>query len=682
MRAIYLASSVALVLAVDPVEAQTDDVLIAPAPAWVETLESAPVPPDAAGTVFVRRSNVIVHLEEEGQYTHSSQRVKLLHAQALSAGNLSLSWNPASGAPVVHMLRIHREGDEIDVLASNSFEVIRREDQLEQARINGLLTAVLQVPNLRVGDELEWSFTIPSHDPTLGNDSFGLLALGRSVQPGRHRFGLSWEEGQQPNVRLTEDLTGFERRTPRSLVISLENPETISPPSDAPPRYNWQRVIEFSDFASWPAVSQRFNALFATASQLSPDSPIRQEAARIARAHSGEFERAQAALELVQQQVRYIYVGLNGGNFQPATAEETWRRRYGDCKGKSALLLALLRELDIEAEIVLASNSGSDDGIDDRLPSPALFDHVLVRADIGSATYWLDATLPAVAEPGLRPFLPYRSVLPLSARGSALESVPQQRFELPQTMGLVEIDARADFDQPARKINISVSRGVNGLANHIQYSALSPQQLTTAFRNALAGQGDWEMIEDVTYRYDRETRASILTIVGTGRVDWEDRGNGRYTLELPGGGFYPPERRQRASGEGDDAPFYNEPRYSCYATTVRLPEGTATESWGFNSTFDTLIFGRIYYRAMERREDGTIRMVRGSRTEDREIPPERARRDNERLEDFDNSRARIEYDPNREMRIWGISHSVPATYEIDWSGRNAPCLPEYMLEGD
>src|SRR5690606_29278685 len=121
-------------------------------------------------------------------------------------------------------------------------------------------------------------------------------------------------------------------------------------------------LAEYSDFASWPAVSQRFHPLFAQASTLAADSPLHAEAARIAAAHEGKLARAQAALELVQQQVRYIYVGLNGGNFVPAGADETWSRRYGDCKGKTALLLALLRELGIEAEAVLVNNTGLDDG--------------------------------------------------------------------------------------------------------------------------------------------------------------------------------------------------------------------------------------------------------------------------------------------------------------------------------
>lgn len=336
----------------------------------------------------------------------------------------------------------------------------------------------------------------------------------------------------------------------------------------------------------------------------------------------------------------------------------------------------------IEAQAVLVNNSGSDDGLDERLPSPGMFDHVLVRSSIGGKTYWLDGTLPDIAMIDVTPVMPYRWVLPLSPSGSDLEKIPQTPFALPQEMGLYEIDASAGFDRPAKKISTKVTRGIQGIAEYMQLSALTKEQLETAMRNALAGGTEWDEIDSVDYRYDRETRTSILTIAGRGLAGWDDDGDGAFSLTLPGGGFSPPGRRQRASNQDQAAPFYSAPTYSCYATTVRLPEGTEMKNWGFNSVFDTMLYGRLYYRMMELRDDGTIRLVRGSRVEDREIDSDRARRDNARLSDFDNSMANLTYDPSRVMEPWGKLSAVPATYEIDWTSPAAPCLPEDVFADD
>jgi hypothetical protein len=671
----FVPAAMILAASAGPLWAQNDQITFGSPPAWVVASDPMAVPENAEGALFLRKQDTIVHLSERGQEFHLGQMIRILQPQGLQAGNVSLVWNPAAGKPTVHTLRIHREGEVIDVLQKVSFEVLRREDQLEIAKLDGLLTAVLRVPDLRVGDDLEFAFTVPSHDPTFAQTNFGMLLLGTAPPKGRIKLALTWAKGQEPLTRLTPDLQSKAVRQADSIELRYDNPEALSPPKDAPPRYAWVRVIEYSDFMDWRDVSRRSWRLFENASRLSPDSPLRQEAARIAAAHSGRRERAQAALRLVQQQVRYVYVGLNGGNLAPATADETWERRYGDCKGKTTMLLALLSELGIEAEAVFANNFGADDGLDQRLPSPGMFDHVLVRAKIDGTDYWLDGTLPEVIPMRAAPFLPYRWVLPMSGQGTDLVAVPQQKLALPQEMGIFEIDARAGFDRPARQIQTTVKRGVEGLYEYLKFAPLPSDQIKTAVRDALIGGGAWNDVDDVTYRYDRESAASILTIVGSAAPDWDDKGGGAYDLVLPGGGFSPPSRRQRPSGQDQQAPYFANPSYSCHATTVRLPEGTETQNWGFNTVFNTMLFGKVYYRMMEKRDDGTIRMVRGSKVIHPEISAELASKDNQRIADFDNSMARIDFDPKRTFKSWGVLRSVPATYEIDWTKREAPCMP-------
>ncbi|WP_051279385.1 DUF3857 domain-containing protein [Hellea balneolensis] len=654
---------------------KSDTVQRGPEPDWADASELLPKPENQTGLIFLRRNDTAVHLNKKGQSTYTNQRISLLDSRALEVGNLSLVWNPETGSPVLHKLLVHRDGEVIDVLKDNSFEVVRQEDQLEQSMLNGFLTAILRVPDLRVGDELEWAYTTPSHDLTLGDKSYGMISLAAAIQSGAYKASIIWDEGQKPNLQTTDDLKDSLTKTANSISITLNNAEIITPAKEAPLRYSWQRILEYSDFETWPAVSKKFHTFYDDASKFSQSSNLIDEVKRIAKNNPQDIDRIKSALKLVQQQVRYIYVGLNGGNIRAATAEETWKRRYGDCKGKAALLLALLRELNIEAELILVNNSGTDDGFDARLPNPLLFDHVILRAQIDGQNYWLDPTLPAIIEPSLNPIIPYRWILPLSSKGETLQSVENAAFELPHDMGITEYDAREGFDKPARKKRIMVKRGVEGLAEYMQYSALTAEQLKTGYKNALTGSDAWNVVEDVTYRYDTDSQASILTIKGTGPVDWEKKSRGIYTLTLPGGGFSPPSRRQRSEGEYGDIPFYSKRSYSCHVTTVRLPDATKLKNWGYNTTYQNEIFGRRYYRMMERHDDRSIRMVRSSRVEDQEITTQKATHDNERISNFDNSMAIIEYNPNKVMIPWGNQKPVPATYDMDWTGSDVPCQP-------
>lgn len=658
--------------------AKDDSVNRGPKPAWVNSSEPLPVPDEAKGLAFVRYQDIFIHVDQRGQHIYSGFRIKLLHPNALQLGNLSLSWNPSSGETTVHSIKVYRGGTMIDVLPMTQFEILRREGQLEAAMLTGSLTAVATVPDLRVDDELEFAFTTRQRDPTLGNNDAGFLFLSPETAPGRYALQLSWAEGHRPNVKISTDIDPISTRSNQAIKLQLDNPSKLNLAKDAPPRFSWQRVIEYSDFADWLAVSRHFSPFFEQASTLKPNSLIKAEAERIAATHADPLDRAHAALKLVQRDVRYIYVGLDGGNFRPATADETWQRRYGDCKGKTALLLALLKELGIEAEAVLANNGGNDDGLEQRLPSPNAFDHVLVRARIAGKSYFMDGTMPPVVRPAAQPVLPYRWLLPLRTVGAALEKLEWQPATVPEEINLFEIDARKGFDQPALITSTTIIRGLAGLQQQVGFSSLTAEQLQEGLRQQLVGD-TWQTIDSAKWHYDERAQASILTIVGTGTVDWKDGRRGSKSLSLPGGGFNPPEKRIRAAGQDQSLPFFTKGEFSCHVTTVRLPADTEPEQWSYNDGFDTRIFGRNYYRAFDFKEH-SIRMIRGSRVEAQEIDAAKAAQDNGQIATFDNSMAWIYYDIDGPTAPEPSKQLVPATYDFDWTADNVPCLAAGSLK--
>ncbi|WP_442678419.1 DUF3857 domain-containing protein [Sphingomonas sp. ASY06-1R] len=631
------------------------------------------VPDNVSGPIFVRRQDAIIHVGDAGQAQYSGSRFKILQSNALALGNISITWNPVAGAPIVHEIKVYRDGQPIDVLKDASFEVLRREQQLEAATLDGMLTAVLRVPDLRVGDELEMDLTTFVSDPTLLHHESGVLVLAPIPAPGHYRLGLNWDQGHQPNIKMAADMERVAERKDRAIEFRFDNPPPLSPPTDAPARYQWQRIVQYSDFADWASVSRHFAPLYARAAMLAPGSALFKEVERIATAYATPMDRAAAALKLVQQDVRYVYVGLNGGNLQPANADQTWTRRYGDCKAKTALLLALLKQLGVDAEAVLVNSTGNDDGLEQRLPIPQLFDHVLVRARIDGVSYWMDGTLPPVARASIAPVIPISRVLPLSIAGSPLERLVWQPLAAPDEIHLYDADARAGFDKPAHVVSTTILRGVEGLQQQMQLSALTSAQLLAAFRQNAIGD-TFQTIDDVQWRYDEKAGASVLKISGMGPVSWEDDDNGVKSLALPGGGFSPPERRVRGADQDPDIPYYQKSEFGCYVTTIRLPSATQAKQWTSKPSFLQHFFGRTYYRAWELRE-GSIRMIRSSRVEQPEIDAATARRDNARVSGFDNSMGWITYDPAERNGSVGKGEHVPAADEVDWVSAATHCLP-------
>ena len=128
-------------------------------------------------------------------------------------------------------------------------------------------------------------------------------------------------------------------------------------------------------FADWKSVSATNAPLYQTADLIKKDAGLSAEVTRIAATSSDPRTRAALALQLVQDKVRYLFNGMALGAYVPATPSETWARKFGDCKAKTMLLVALLRELGIEAEPMLV-NATTRGSAADRLPAFQAFDHI------------------------------------------------------------------------------------------------------------------------------------------------------------------------------------------------------------------------------------------------------------------------------------------------------------------
>jgi len=637
---------------------------------------ATPAPTPAGAAARIVYSDTQTHVGEKGDDIYTAWRIRILTADALPVGNITASWNPASGAATIHHLRIWRDGKPIDILKKARFDVIRQEAGLESAMLNGVLTAALQTPGLQVGDELEFAATISGRDPTLGDHHFGLSALPPLGNPGAYRMRLDWPAARPVRWRTSADMGDI---TPRAqgdrMVIdySLNDPAPSLPTEGAPPRYNLRRLLEYSDFASWQDISTRIWTLFDDASRLPAQSPIQAEIARIAAASPDPKARAEAALALVQDHIRYVYVGLNGGNYRPATVEESWTRRFGDCKAKTVLLLGILRALDIPAEAVLVQAAGGD-GLDQRLPSPILFDHILVRATIAGKPYWLDGTRLGDRHLDLIPPPAFRWVLPLRQAGAALEPVKPDAPRQPQLIGLEDVDMRAGIDKPAKVTLRQILRGDEVYAMRTSLASLSKEDATRQLQSYWRQQADWVDPDTVEWTYAQDKAALILTLTGTGRLEWKGSDEDGWYSYVHGAGFYTPAVRKRPKEQDQSAPFMNEfPRFRCWSTTLRLPPSNGQWRWTISGKrVNRTLGGVAYWRGIAIR-DNVIRTVQSSRSLTPEISPQEARDANDMLPGFDNDMTRVEQSFALKADVARVEPLLEPGDAIDWTAADTPC---------
>ncbi len=562
--------------------AAADTPAYGPAPAWVQpqTL-SAESPEKSGAAVQVVLYDMQVNLAPATSEIYTDKALLIQTPQGLAGvGNIAVSWQPETDLLTIHKLRILRAGMEIDVLATGqTFSVMRREDRLEYAALSGTLTAAIQPEGLQVGDRVEFAFTLRRTDSLLGGVPEQIIGVAPGAVIGRVHLRARWPADYKMawQASFLDDVKESRAASFTEIATTRNNDEPLIQPAGAPSRFAALRLVQMSGHKSWDEISRLLFPLFDSASRLPPDSALRAELGRIRAATTDQKGRAEAVLRLVQDQIRYVYLGMNDARIVPAAVETTWSRRYGDCKAKTALLLALLRDLGIDAEAVMVSSSAGD-ALPTRLPMIGLFDHVLVRATIAGKTYWLDGTRSGDRLLDDLPVPGYRWGLPLRAASSAgllqIEPVPPAR---PMSETTIVVDASADARKTVRFNAETLLRAEAAFATQQVISALSDKQRDTALRAFWTRQSYWsDNWDEVTIRsvkadFDDARGQLRLAMEGEGVMNWQ--GDQHLVGALSIGDVVD---LKREAGPNSDAPFLVAfPAYESFHQRIKLPRAGA-----------------------------------------------------------------------------------------------------------
>jgi tetratricopeptide (TPR) repeat protein/transglutaminase-like putative cysteine protease len=521
MRTIVVVASAAMSLYLAAPARAGDTPLYQPAADWVVPTKA----PDSAGSATLAKFDVQHRIENGRLFSYVDQARRITSAEMLAqAATLTLPWSPDKGDLIIHDVSILRGAERIDLLAQGQkFTVLRREQTLEQRELTGILTATMAVEGLQVGDVLQLRFTVTAKDDALDGRVQDVVLL--PAMPARADFAqarFSWPTGEKLHWQLLGE--GFKGAPVKKgayseIVLALPLPKQTEMPDDAPSRYRHPPFMELSTFADWADVSRVMAPLYATDGTIAPDGALAQEVATIEKADASPTGRAQRALELVQDKIRYLAVGMDGGNYVPQAPARTWATRYGDCKAKSLLLLALLRTMGIAAEPVLA-NIGMGDFVPDRLPSAAAFNHVLVRVTIDGQTYWMDGTGSGSRMADIRDTPPFGQVLPVRSAGATLMAIETHANARPMIDISVDADESGSVDLPSAFLATAVVNGPAAAQMTLAKNQLGEKEQRDAVRGLLQtflGEGQYS---DATITPDSASGTVTLRASGVMTTRW------------------------------------------------------------------------------------------------------------------------------------------------------------------
>ncbi len=100
--------------------------------------------------------------------------------------------------------------------------------------------------------------------------------------------------------------------------------------------------------------------------------------------------KAQRIYEFVQKNINYVAIEIGIGGLQPHDSGSVFKNRYGDCKDKATLLIAMLQAVGVRAYPVLIRTR--DSGLTDRDYPSSDFNHVIAALPDGDGYLFMDPT--------------------------------------------------------------------------------------------------------------------------------------------------------------------------------------------------------------------------------------------------------------------------------------------------
>ncbi len=583
--------------------ARADDKLqYAPVEAWVKPVDMPkPDPAQADGAVQFLLENTQMKFGDDGVTTYTEYAIRVQTVAGLQQAHSVVTWNPDFDTAIINKATIIRDGQVIDLLkAGQTYTVARRENNMELSMLDGVLTGVLQPEGLQVGDILDLGMTIRRQDPVFHGAVESLETIqSPAVAIGQLNFRAIWDKTRPIRYRAADDLPAARvttMATGTDYSITAVNAKSPTAPDEAPPRFSQAGFVEFSQFASWKDISRLMAPLYDTASVVPATSPLKAEIARIRAASSDPKVQAAMALKLVQGNVRYLFLGMNQGGYTPAPADTTWQRRFGDCKGKSALLLALLHDLGIPAQAAMVSTENGD-GLDTHLPQLGMFDHVIVRVALAGQVYWLDGTRFGDRDLDSLRVPPFRWALPLSDDGADLEPLKELPYARPATETSIKLDASAGLNLPARAHVETIFRYDGAVGANQSLLAMSAADQDKTLKTYWTGQYSFITPTKVSASYNEATGEETFVMDGDAVMAWsqDDTGDGwQYETDETPVGWGAPLKRD--PGVHREAPMViNFPNDYLTREEIDLPKGgkgfTVTGD-GFDKTVASTEFHR------------------------------------------------------------------------------------------
>jgi len=283
------------------------------------------------------------------------------------------------------------------------------------------------------GKEFCMNYPIQSFEPYLNKKISLIIPEGYKVNIKSYNPGyVEYELNFTPQIKKSG--TGSEYQWKFKNI-----PEIISEPS-MPPYVEITPYLSISSLDSWQEVYKWWKNL--VADKIKTNKAIEEKIQELIKDKGTQEEKAKAIYHWVASKIRYVGVEYGEAGFEPHSAAEIFRNKYGDCKDQVMLLISMLKFAGISAYPVLIGTKGSY-LLDEEFPA-LIFNHAICMIKIGKKLIFLDPTAETTSFGDLPGEDQNRKVLVFYENEGRLQKVPLFESEHNKALICMEIDIHQD----------------------------------------------------------------------------------------------------------------------------------------------------------------------------------------------------------------------------------------------
>lgn len=317
---------------------------------------------------------------------------------------------------------LNANGERTD-LDENATFIHSPQEEASNSLYTSIEELVLVYPGVKPGTVTAYTVYIIEDEPIIP-ETFMAARTFKSFWPlYRTHFACEMPESWRERLNIVQSGIGVPERVETKPMDGRSRLEWTSGPVEeqdyetrAPSWLFLAPTIRLSTLPDWDSLAAWFRDITEDRRVLNDD--LKAEVEKITADLTTRESIISALASAVSDQVRYTGLELGLASFKPYDCNEVWAKKYGDCKDKSNLLIAMLNHKGIPAWPALLKTEYHGK-IEKRSPSCLQFNHAIVAIPEDDGTYqFIDPTVEQLV-PGELPISDnYRDILVMTDEGA------------------------------------------------------------------------------------------------------------------------------------------------------------------------------------------------------------------------------------------------------------------------